>query len=557
VTTQRAWRSTCPQCGAPVELRSAATPVAVCGFCKSTLARDGESLRRMGAAAEVFEDYSPLQLGATGRFDDLPFTVIGRLQWRTADAAWNEWHVLFEDGEDAPGGEGDQGRRSGGATPSQPGGAPAHTQQRPAYAWLSEDNGRYVVAVDGTPPDGVPHVDNAESAAAILRAWQPGQSYTIAGRPWSVASVAVARVAAAQGELPRVPRIDEPVVVVELRNPAGQVATIAAGARSGVTWSVGTRVELAALALQGLRDISTGTAATRGAECPSCGAALSIKLDTTKSIACHQCKAVVDVSQGVGGDLGFRQQAALRTRSAEPWIALGSTCKVALDGAPATWQVVGYQVRQTIEDDDRSTWIEYLLYSHGVGFAFLVDASEGWSYAVPITGVPTVAGLRARWQGRDYMQREAYKSKTIYVLGEFYWSVQRDQITHHIDYASASYRLNRELQGEPGSQEVTWSVGRALRAADIASAFGLAPMPRTATGDVQPIGNWMIILFIVVTLLIMMALLDSCDRDRCDSQRARFGESSLEYRQCLQGSGGARSGGGSWGSGGGWGGGHK
>jgi hypothetical protein len=543
VTIQRAWRSTCPQCGAPVELRSAATPVAVCGFCKSTLARDGESLRRMGAAAEVFEDYSPLQLGASGRFDDRPFTVIGRLQWRTADASWNEWQVLFEDGENGEDGEGNEDGSRG--------------KRRIARAWLSEDNGRYVIAVDGPPPDGVPHVENPESAAAILRAWQPGQSCTIAGRPWSVASVAAARVAAAQGELPRVPRIDEPVVVVELRNPAGQVATIAAGARSGVTWSVGTRVELAALALQGLRDTATGTATTRAIECPSCGTALSIKLETTKSIACHQCKAVVDVSQGVGGDLSFRQQAALSTRSAGPWIALGSTCKVALDGAPATWQVVGYQVRQTIEDDDRSTWIEYLLYSRGVGFAFLVDASEGWSYAVPITGVPTVAGLRARWQGRDYMQREAYKSKTIYVLGEFYWSVQRDQITHHIDYASASYRLNRELQGEPGSQEVTWSAGRALRAADIASAFGLAPMPSTATGDVQPSGNWMIILFIVVTLLMMMALLDSCDRDRCDSQRARFGESSLEYRQCLQGSGGARSGGGSWGSGGSWGGGHK
>ena len=61
----------CPNCGAPVEFASAASASAVCSFCRSTLVRDGEALRRIGASAELFDDHSPLQLGASGRIFEL------------------------------------------------------------------------------------------------------------------------------------------------------------------------------------------------------------------------------------------------------------------------------------------------------------------------------------------------------------------------------------------------------------------------------------------------------------------------------------------------------
>ena len=44
---QRAYRAACPNCGAPVEFRSAAAPFAVCGFCRSTVVRAGDELRKM------------------------------------------------------------------------------------------------------------------------------------------------------------------------------------------------------------------------------------------------------------------------------------------------------------------------------------------------------------------------------------------------------------------------------------------------------------------------------------------------------------------------------
>ena len=65
---QRRWQALCPNCGAPVEFASAASASAVCSYCRATLLREGDALRKIGTSAELFEDYSPLQLGAAGRY---------------------------------------------------------------------------------------------------------------------------------------------------------------------------------------------------------------------------------------------------------------------------------------------------------------------------------------------------------------------------------------------------------------------------------------------------------------------------------------------------------
>ena len=72
---QRAYRAACPNCGAPVEFASAASASAVCSFCRSTLVRDGEALKRIGTSAELFDDHSPLQLGVQGRRAGVAFTL--------------------------------------------------------------------------------------------------------------------------------------------------------------------------------------------------------------------------------------------------------------------------------------------------------------------------------------------------------------------------------------------------------------------------------------------------------------------------------------------------
>jgi hypothetical protein len=94
--SQRDYSAPCPGCGAPVHFASAQSSFAVCEFCRSTVLRDGETLKRIGSMAEVFEDYSPLQLGASGMVKrngkPEPFTIVGRAQYKARPATGrNGW----------------------------------------------------------------------------------------------------------------------------------------------------------------------------------------------------------------------------------------------------------------------------------------------------------------------------------------------------------------------------------------------------------------------------------------------------------------------------------
>ena len=521
---QRRWRAACPNCGAPVEFRSAASPIAVCSFCRSTLAREGEALRRIGESAELFDDHSPLQRGAAGRFQGEAFALVGRLQLRYDGGTWNEWHALFDNG------------RSG---------------------WLSEDNGRYVMAFDA------PLRDEPPAAQAL----QPGARRLLDGRLWDVASVTRVRVQAAEGELPTPPNLRDEYVVVDLRSASGEVATLDYADAQRPAWSVGRSVELAALALTGLAEAREADVGARAAACPNCGTALQIQLASTKSVACHQCHAVVDVSGGVGGDLAHFAPA--REAAREPQIPLGSTGTLALGDKAAArpWQVVGYALRQEIAtdpDDDASGWREYLLYNREAGFAFLVDSDDGWSWVVPITGAPSGRGSAVVWSGRSYSKRYEYASEVRYVAGEFYWKLVRGERTRHADYAAGSHRLNREQT----RSEVTWSAGDVLRADTVAQAFALPALARAALrADVAPLSRSSTgrtagsatVMWIFIAMALVVLLMSMCSSDDCDELRRTFGEASNEYQQCKRsgaGTTGFRTRGGSFG-GFGTGGGHK
>jgi hypothetical protein len=357
------------------------------------------------------------------------------------------------------------------------------------------------------------------------------------------------------------------------------VATLEGRSGSGSTigWSVGRSVALSELSLSGLRDSHEKTLGSRAVECPSCGAALQPKLATTQSLVCGQCHAVVDISAGAGADLQHYAQNNAGTDGAEPLIPLGRTGTLALGGAAAPWQVVGYQERCDIpesSEDETSFWREYLVYNQTLGFAFLVDTHEGWSWVKPITGAPKLRGETAEWQNVNYRQRWRYGARVTWVQGEFYWRVNKDESAQVTDYEGQGVHARKRLSREEARNEVTWSAGEVLDAATLAKAFGLAPGAQatlqrdTAPFTASPGLGWRagLIIFVVIALLVL--LLSRCSSDDCDPVRQTFGDASTEYQQCKQRSGsGYRGNGGSGGGGsyGGWsgggsggsGGGHK
>lgn len=504
---QRAWRAACPGCGAPVDFRSLAAPFAVCAFCRSVVVRDGEALRRIGESAELFDDHSPLRIGAAGRYQGTPFTLAGRLQFGYADGTWNEWHALFEAGDGA--------LRSG---------------------WLSDDNGRYVVAFDTPLRDAVPPPERL----------QPGAPLGVDGERWIVASVVEATLAAAEGELPTQPPLGRSFVVADLRSPnADDVGTLdyADPARPG--WSRGRAVALADLGLAGLGEAVEKTLSGRGFACPNCGASLTVSLETTQSIVCAQCKSVIDVSQGVGGDLAHYAQAG----GSEPQIPLGSVGTFAFDGAPLPWQVVGYVERREVpqdDEDEQTFWREYLLYRRGTGFAFLVDADDGWSWAVPATGAPDGSGDTVRFRSATYRKKYDYTGEITYVVGEFYWRLQRGERTTNSDYegtgGDAARRLNRERTTGAGIEEVVWSAGATLPSETVRSAFRLPPeQARALARDAAPTAfsgaSTIVKIVIVVVLVVFILAFVRCSGGPsaadCREARQLYGEASREYQNCL------------------------
>ena len=355
----------------------------------------------------------------------------------------------------------------------------------------------------------------------------------------SPSAVVQAALRAAEGELPRPPSAGR---VVELRNAQGEVGTLEFSEQAAPVWSVGRSVQLAELALQGLRTTAEGESLAeakfkgRSIACPNCGAPLTPKLAESRSIVCSQCQAAVDLPEGDAKALGFTAQ----ERGLPPLIPLGRTGTLAIDGGkPEAWQVVGYQERCDIpedSDDEQSFWREYLLYNRMAGFAFLVDTREGWSLVRTLTGAPTPArDAGVSWEGRAYAQRWAYDAKTTRVLGEFYWPVRLEDRVRVADYITrdGQYLLSREQQGP----EVTWSGGRPVPAEAVQKAFNLVapslPFARDAsafknTGSTL-LRNIIIGLFLMV---LLFALLRACSSDDCQRYKDSFGENSTEYQQC-------------------------
>ncbi|WP_431099247.1 DUF4178 domain-containing protein [Polaromonas aquatica] len=500
VTQQRAYRAPCPGCGAPVEFRSAQSTHAVCGYCQSTVVRDGDTLSRIGKMAELFNDFSPLQLQASGIHQGRNFTLVGRLQYKYAQGTWTEWYAVLDDG---------------------------------SPAFLSEDNGAYVFSRPTSLQRAVPPAES----------FRVGATTAINAKPFSVASNESVALLSAQGELPHLPALGVPFPMVELRSADGDVFSMDYGTGPGgaPALSLGRSVLLDDLKLTGLKDEFAKNISGKQFSCPNCGATVEVTLAGSKSITCRSCSSIIDLTQGIGAALKH----AIQEEPVSPLIALGTTGQ--LQGVK--WQVVGFQHRMGHEPEDADElfgWDEYLLYNQKRGFAFLVDATDGWSVVKPVTGAPSfkTGDDRASYLKTTYQLQSSYRAETTYVAGEFYWQVERGQKTFNRDFASGSALLSQE----EAPNEITWSSGSKVDGDLVARAFNLEGkkdlFKRT---DAAPLSSASGIgcgtVIVVVLILLVLLLMTRCSR--CDPRVENCSSSSS-----------ARSSGGSYGgySGGG---GHK
>lgn len=439
---------------------------------------------------ELFEDFSPLQLTATGKFQHKHFTLVGRLQYRYAQGTWTEWVAVFDDGTSAS---------------------------------LSEDNGAFVFSTAFTSQSVIPAAAQFEVA----------HTTAINGKTYSIAANHSVSLISAQGEFPKLPPLNASFNMVELRGDQGDVISIDYGSEPPALTS-GRAVLLEDLQLKGLKDEHAKTESGQQFACPNCAASLQVTLASTKSLTCRSCNSIIDVSQGVAGQLSH----ALQTEPVAPLIALGSTGQ--LQGV--MWQLVGFQHRmgyEVDEPDEHFGWTEYLLYNQKRGFTFLVDSTEGWSLATPTTGAPTLSpnGSTATYLSKKYTQKYSYKAETQYVAGEFYWRVERGQQSSNTDFQKGEVLLSREET----PKEVTWSMGSKLSSAAVAKSFNLkddaldggSGNAMFKTADAKPMssiagmgcGTVILLILILLLFLFLISRCSSCDPrvQNCSSSRSTGG----------------------------------
>lgn len=200
----------CPQCGAPIEQRIRGSQVIICTFCDSTIAVQQQELALIGKMAILQEDGSPLQLGVRGRHHQRAFEVVGRIQLEYDRGYWNEWYLLFDDGE---------------------------------AGWLGEGQGMYQITRRVDPHLEPPPVERLGVEGNV----------EINGMAYTVLEIAKVRIVSGAGELPFGIDPRSETKVADLAGVGTGFATLDYSEDPPLVF-IGERVEFDDLAFTGLRE---------------------------------------------------------------------------------------------------------------------------------------------------------------------------------------------------------------------------------------------------------------------------------------------------------------
>jgi hypothetical protein len=430
----RSRTAACPSCGGPLRFRGATSVVAVCAYCRATVAREGARLEDIGRQADLLPDASPLQLGVTGRHRGEPFTLVGRIQYRYGAGLWNEWHALFDRG------------KSG---------------------WLSDANAEYTIAYLA-PPATVP----------AFEALKPGDLVNLAGDAYAVTNLETAEVVAGEGELPFRFASGWKAPVADLRGPGTRFATLDYSDDVPHVY-LGEKLPFDTFGFAGLRDpdrpLQPGGRAI-AFKCAGCGAPIGKHVAASEVVACASCGSVTDVT-GTAGEIVQRNERS--EREVELTIPLGTTGT----WRGAKYEVVGALRREIVVDGAKYQWTEYLLHNLTAGYLWISEYEGHFSVIKAAAEIPKVkVGLmgrpEARYLGRTFRHFQRAKADVAWLAGEFNWRVKRGDRCVVNDYVDPPLILSSEST----DNEITWSLGEYVEPEALWKAFSLPGKPPSREG---------------------------------------------------------------------------
>jgi hypothetical protein len=418
--------------------------VTVCEYCRSVVARGDRRLEDLGKVADLVQTDSVLEVGRKGRYQGKPFELTGRAQLgHTAGGVWDEWYAAFPVGR---------------------------------WGWLAEAQGRFYLTFEEKPtrPNSIPPFDSLALGASV----QP-----VAGAGWlTVAEKGTATYVSAEGEIPYRLVPGATYRYADLSGPAGEFGTLDYGPEPPAVY-LGRQVTLDDLGMPaGLKPRQREGRHVEALQlnCPQCGGPLELRApDRTERVGCPNCGALLDANQG---NLSLLK--ALDGDLVRPLIPLGTVGT--LGGQRYT--VIGFLRRSVLLEGVRYFWQEYLLYEPRLGFRWLVQSDNHWTFVEPLPpGAVAKHGTNALYEGVEFKRFQRATAQVEQVLGEFYWKVEAGEEVQATDYVRPPRMLSLEVSGGDAGGEINWSLGTYLPRAEVEAAFGVKNLPApTTVGPNQP-----------------------------------------------------------------------
>ncbi len=459
-------QANCPACGAPVQFKSGASVVVVCEFCRSLVARTDRALEDLGKVAEVVETGSPLALGMRGKYKGAAFELTGHTQLgHAAGGRWDEWYATFSNGW---------------------------------LGWLAEAQGRFYMTFEQAYPGAVPPFASLQAGTPL-----PDSPHKL-----TVAETGRATYLSAAGEIPYRLTAGAQYDYADLQGPNKVFATLDYST-PGPTYFLGEEATLADLGIKATAPKPQADARRVEAahlNCPNCGGGLDLRApDQTERVTCPNCNGLLDVNQG-----HLKYLTSLGEQTFKPVLPLGS--QGALKDGPMT--VIGAMTRSVTVEGTKYFWSEYLLYNPPVGFRWLVNSDDHWSYVEPIAVAEvTATGRKVNYKGQEFKIFQDAQAQVETVLGEFYWKVATGEEVQATDFVAPPLMLSREISKTGRSSEVNWSLGTYTPVEDVEKAFNVTGLPRPSNvAPNQPntsggiLKAWVLFTFVTLILAVLLTV---------------------------------------------------
>lgn len=452
-------QASCPSCGDTVPFHSEFSSHAVCASCDSLIVRKGSGVENLGKVAEIQPDGSPLQLGVQGEYNGKSFLIVGRIQLAYQDGYWNEWHLMYSNGESG---------------------------------WIGEAMGEYFVSFRKETGSSLPSL----SQIAL------GDRVELEGEQFVVTGHTLNKLSSYEGELPFIVDSSQPALnAYDLRSASGKAATIDYS-DTPPSLFLGEYKPFGSFNFTGLRQEgqppSPGSgvrvpAAAAGVDkfnCPSCGAPHSVEGGVrSKMLVCEYCGSAIDISTS-SLNIVWQEERIRKELEGGTDISLGS--KATIDGHE--YKMIGYVKKSVTYEGVKYPWVEYLLYNYTNGYRWLVESEGHYTLMKTVENLPTdsAGNVVARpapqpvmWNGKEFKHFQTSTAVVDAVAGEFYWKVKIGDSATNFDYVAPPETLSMEAS----HTGFVWSVGEYKTQDEIRALFGLQKNLKTPVGVAPPQPN--------------------------------------------------------------------